>query len=271
MLPDRIKKRIPKPVKAVYRALSYDKTRILGPKMTPRASEFITKYRALLNDGMHDADLYLDRHAGTNMVEFLKSSKRFMEDVAERQDTEHDEEMDLYLPIHTMLYMLGRKIKPEKVVETGVEKGGSTYMLLKSLHANGMGHLWSIDREMYYSYEGRLVALMGPLVTDDLKARWSFILGNAQKILGGILQRTGNLDAFMALQGHTYEVQKHEGDTAWPCIKSGGIFMLDRPDWNDGKYLKEFLETHGSEVVHHETYNEGSASDPFEFTVIIKK
>ena len=155
MLPDRIKKRIPKPVKAVYRALSYDKARILGPKMTPRASEFITKYRALLNDGMHDADLYLDRHAGTNMVEFLKSSKRFMEDVAERQDKEHDEEMDLYLPIHTMLYMLGRKIKPEKVVETGVEKGGSTYMLLKSLHANGMGHLWSIDRERYYSYEGR--------------------------------------------------------------------------------------------------------------------
>ena len=40
-------------------------------------------------------------------------------------------------------------------------------------------------------------------------------------------------------------------------IKSDEIFVFDRPDKSDHKYLDEFLVKHGSEVVHHETYKGG--------------
>ena len=259
---------------SLNRVMRYAKVRTLGPKMTPQAHEFITGYRKLLDDAICDADRFLENHADSDMVEFLKLSRQLMADMAAKQDREHKKEMDLYLPIHAMLYMLCKKARPTKIVETGVEKGGSTYMILKSFSAHSArtgGHLWSIDIGRYWPYKGKCVAPIGPLVTEDLKKWWSFVLGDAQNVLDSVLEKTGKLDAFMALQGHTYKVQKHEGEAAWPHIKSGGIFVLDRPDWNDGKYLKKFLETHGNEVAHHETYKEGAASDPFEFTVIIKK
>ena len=253
--------------------MRYAKLRAFGPKMTSQAREFITKYRNLLDGAICDADRFLEAQTNSNMVEFLKSSVQFMDGIATKQGKEHKKEMDLYLPIHIMLYMLCKKAKPRKIVETGVEKGGSTYMILKSLNTTdgGRGHLWSIDIRRYWSYGGEYVAPVGPLVTENLKKQWTFILGDAQKILESVLEKTGDLDAFMALQGHTYKVQKHESETAWPRIKRGGIFVLDRPDWNDSKYLSEFLVEYGSEIEHHETYKEGAASDPFEFTVIIKK
>ncbi len=256
---------------SVDRIVRYAKLKIFGPKMTQEAHEFIIRYRQILDDAMLDADQFMEKHADSDMVEFLKSSKQFMDDMATMQD-KNKKSRDLYLPIHTMLYMLCKKQKPSRIIETGVEKGGSTYAILKALNTVNINtYLYSIDIAENYTYKNEYVAKIGPLVTDHLKKRWKFVHGDAQKILGTVLEETGELDAFMALQGHTYEVQKHEGDTAWPHIKSGGIFVLDRPDWNEGMYLKEFLAEHGSEVAHHETYKEGAVSDPFEFTVIIKK
>ena len=231
--------------------------------MTQEAHEFITRYRQVLDDAMPDADQFMEKHADSDMVEFLKSSKQFMDDMATMQDKKNEKSMDLYLPIHTVLYMLCKKQKPSSIIETGVEKGGSTYAILKALDTININtYLYSIDIGKYYTYKNEYVAKIGSLVTDHLKKRWKFVHGDAQKILGTVLEKTGELDTFMALQGHTYKVQKHEGETAWPHIKNGGLFVLDRPDWNEGMYLKEFLAEHGSEVAHHETYKEGAVSDP---------
>lgn len=239
--------------------------------MTPEASKHIAEYREWLGRCINRADEHLATREEDSVLETLKGSKGLMDELADLQEKSGRPDLDLYLPIHTMLYLICRKLRPQRVVETGVEKGGSSHMILQALDKNGGGRLWSIDIGSVFVYKGHLVSNIGPLVEERTKSRWNLIKGNAQKVMGDVLAETGFIDMFCAGQGHTYEVQKHEGENAWPRLRSGGVFVLDRADWNDNKYLGEFMADHSDSVAWHETFKEGSGADPFEFTVIVKK
>ena len=239
-------------------------------KMTPECREFLDAYTGHLKACIEKADTFLKDYEQGGMTDMLKGAKPFMDELSRLQQSE-DPALDLYLPCHTMIYTICRKARPEKVVETGIQKGGSAYMVLKAMSKNEKGHLWSIDIHDYFVYNRKKTSSIGPLVEQDLKDRWTAVRGDAQKVLGKVLEKkSGDVDMFMAGQGHTYEVQLHEGETAWPRIRDGGIFILDRPDWNDDRYLGEFLKRYEKEIAFHATYKEGSAGDPFTFTVIVK-
>ena len=240
-------------------------------RMTPEASKFIAEYRAWLGRCIAKADEYLDANEGHSVVDTLKDSKGLMGELAELQAKSGRADLDLYLPVHTMVYLICRKVRPDKVVETGVEKGGTSHMILQALDRNGSGRLWSIDIGSTFWYKGEPVSRIGPLVEDRTKVRWDLVKGDAQEVMGDVLRKTGDIDVFCAGQGHTYEVQKHEGGTGWPRLRSGGVFVLDRADWNDNRYLGEFMAEHSDGVAWHGTFKEGSSADPFEFTVIVKK
>ena len=240
-------------------------------KMTAEASKFIAEYREWLGRGIDKADEHPAAHEGCSVVDTLKDSRGIMGGLAETQEKSGRRDLDLYLPIHTMVYMICRKMRPQKVVETGVEKGGTSYMILQALDRNGSGRLWSIDTGSVFMHRKKIVSNIGPLVEDRTKSRWNLIKGNAQKVMGDVLAETGDIDVFCAGQTHTYKVQRHEGGHVWPRLRSGGIFVLDRADRNDNKYLGEFMAEHSGSVAWHETYKEGSSADPFEFTVIVKK
>lgn len=240
-------------------------------KMTPEALKFIAEYREWLGRCIGRADDYLAAREGRGVVETLKDSGGFMDELAELQAKSGRGDLDLYLPVHTMVYLICRKLRPQKVVETGVEKGGTSHMILQALDRNGSGRLWSIDIGSAFQYKGRFVSSIGPLVEDRTKPRWNLIKGDAQEVMGDVLAETGDIDMFCAGQGHTYEVQKHEAGLAWPRLRGGGVFVLDRADWNDNRYLGEFMAEHSGEVAWHGTFKEGSSEDPFEFTVIVKK
>ena len=239
-------------------------------KMTPEASKFLAEYREWLGRCIAKADEHLAANEGRGIVDTLKDSKGLMVELAELQAKSGRADLDLYLPVHTMVYLICRKMRPQKVVETGVEKGGTSHMILQALDRNNSGRLWSIDIGSLF-YRGRFVLDIGPLVEDRTKARWKLIKGDAQEVMGDVLGETGDIDVFCAGQGHTYEVQKHEGMHGWPCLRSGGVFVLDRADWNDNRYLGEFMAEHSDSVAWHGTFKEGSSTDPFEFTVIVKK
>ena len=240
-------------------------------RMTPEASKFIAEYREWLGRCIAKADEYLAASEGRSVVDILKDSKGLMGELADLQAKSGRVDLDLYLPVHTMVYLICRKVRPQKVVETGVEKGGTSHMILQALDKNGSGRLWSIDIGSTFWYKGECVSRIGPLVEDRTKSRWKLVKGDAQEVLKDVLGKTGDIDVFCAGQGHTYEVQKHEGGHGWPRLRSGGVFVLDRADWNDNRYLDEFMSDHSNEVNWHETFKEGSSEDPFEFTVIVKK
>ncbi|WOV93451.1 MAG: class I SAM-dependent methyltransferase [Candidatus Nitrosoabyssus spongiisocia] len=243
--------------------------------MTDDARDFLTQYTRLLDDAKMKVDEFLSSlehsEGKMSMEDIIKQSRPLISKMSEEQE-QYDKHLDLYLPCHAMIYLICRISKPDKIIETGIEKGGFTYMILSALEKNKQGHLWSIDIKEFWGFNGKTMARIGPLVSlNILKSRWTKIKGDAQRILPQVLKQTGSVEVFMALQGHTYEVQKHEGHASWNSIKNGGVFVLDRPDWNDGKYLQEFLDEHGDEVLYYDTFKEGRKSDPFEFTVILKK
>ena len=238
--------------------------------MTAEGRKYIDTYRGHLNACIEKADIFLKDYEGSSMEEMLKGAEPFMDELSRLQQSE-DPALDLYMPAHTMIYLVCKKARSEKAVETGIQKGGSAYMTLKAMSKNERGHLWSIDIANFFRYKDKIISGIGPLVEQDMVDRWTVIRGDAQKVLGRVLEKdSGDVDLFMAGQGHSYEIQMHEGETAWKHIVRGGIFILDRPDFHSDKYLKEFLKKHEDEVAFHVTYKEGSASDPFTSAVIVK-
>jgi len=236
------------------------------PKMTKEAKEYLDNFSKRLNISLDSCNELLQSHLQKSTKEFLQTVSSTIDKIA----VEQKEEM-MYLPFHTMLYLITKKLQPEISVETGVQIGGSTYSILRGMEENNKGKLYSIDIGRFFEYNGKFVTPIAPLVTESQKPFWKFVCGNAEKVLSHVIAPLSKLDFFCAGHSHTYKVQKFEGELAWPHIRKGGIFVLDRADNNNNRYLNEFLDKYSSEVNFHRTYKEGRASDGYEFTVILKK
>lgn len=67
-----------------------------------------------------------------------------------------------------LLYALIRTLKPQQVVEIGVDSGGTSTHILTALEANGSGQLYSVD----------IKAEVGSAVPDALRHRWTLVHGD---------------------------------------------------------------------------------------------
>jgi predicted O-methyltransferase YrrM len=141
----------------------------------------------------------------------------------------------------TYLYSVVRRLRPQVAVETGVANGFSTAFLLQALHANGEGHLHSIDlpREVGRAYEpgtffegeGRAGIPPGSepgwLVPGELGKRWTLILGRSQEELPPLLERLGTIDFFMHDSEHSFDCMWFEFNAAWSRLRDGGVLVSD--------------------------------------------
>ena len=141
----------------------------------------------------------------------------------------------------TYLYAVLRELRPRLAVETGVANGFSTAFLLQALHANGDGHLHSIDlpREVGRDYEpgtfhegeGRAGIPPGSepgwLIPDHLRDRWTLILGRSQDELPPLLDRVAAIDFFMHDSEHSFDCMWFEFNAAWPHLPPEGILVSD--------------------------------------------
>jgi predicted O-methyltransferase YrrM len=158
-------------------------------------------------------------------------------------------------PEGTYLYAVIRKLRPPAAVETGVANGFSTAFLLQALHANGDGHLHSIDlpREVgrayepgtFYEGEGRAGIPPGSepgwLIPAALRDRWTLILGRSQDELPPLLARLGTIDFFMHDSEHSFDCMWFEFTTAWPHLRAGGVLVSDDVNSTDafGRFADE--------------------------------
>lgn len=242
--------------------------KLANVKMTEEAKEFLEDYSKHLHLELHNGIRFTNGlSAILIMKKYLAALSPFVYEVSMRQKN-----AVYYLPIQVMIYFIVRKLQPKIAIETGVEKGGSTYAILEAMKNNNYGYLCSIDIEKYYKYNKKYVSQMAPLVGKDLKNRWTFICGDAQKELGNLLNGIkGDIDFFLAGQSHTYKIQRQEGELAWSRLRKGGIFVLDRPDFSDYEYQEDFVVEHKSEIDWTETFPEGRVNDSLRFTVFLKK
>jgi len=129
------------------------------------------------------------------------------------------------------LYNLVRALKPTKVVETGVANGFSSSFLLRGLHDNGLGELYSLD------FPNPTLIMMnkksGWLIPDDLRYRWHLVYGSTFENLLPLCRKLGQIDLFFHDSEHTYQTMTFEFTTIWPFLKKGGLLVADDVDDND--------------------------------------
>jgi hypothetical protein len=148
----------------------------------------------------------------------------------------------MFLPLDAFIYDLVRSRKPRIIVETGVERGATTYAFLRALEKNGSGELHSVDLKP--EIHSRLRLPVAPVVPRSLRANWHYYEGDSRVILPKLFEQLGSVDLFMHGSEHGYEVQSFEVVTAWPYIKEPKVCIVDRPDFpgtNDYRAWNEFL------------------------------
>jgi hypothetical protein len=127
-------------------------------------------------------------------------------------------------------YALARALAPDLIVETGVSSGISSTYLLLACHLNGKGHVYSIDIDnREFLAPGNLI---GWIVPEHLRTRWTLLLGNSRIVLPQLLSQLGKVDIFIHDSSHTYEDMKFEFETSYPYIRSGGLLLSDDADFN---------------------------------------
>jgi len=149
---------------------------------------------------------------------------------------------DLFMPLMAFIYDLVRSMKPKIIVETGVERGASTYTFLRAIAKNGFGELHSVDLKP--PIHSQLKLPIAPVVPQSFRENWHYYEGDSRAILPKLLDNLGTVDLFMHGSNHSYEVQSFEVMTAWPHIKEPKVCIVDRPDYpvtNDYRAWNEIL------------------------------
>lgn len=141
-----------------------------------------------------------------------------------------------YQRFNPLLYALVRATQPAMVVETGVAAGISSTFILKALHDNGRGELYSIDLPKYDPSQVNLPTATaekpGWIIPERFRSRWHFMAGKSEEQLQPLLRKLGQIDLFFHDSLHTYDHMTFEYTTVWPYLKEGGLLLSDNINWN---------------------------------------
>lgn len=171
----------------------------------------------------------------------IKSNDEFHKQLTENRNAFGDSSFFSWGPgigttLGAVLYALCRRLKPGKVVETGVAGGVSSSYILCALEENQFGCLYSIDLtwRRYGAYSRQPEERhSGWLIPAYLKHRWQLILGKSSERLLPLLEQLKTIDMFLHDSEHTYQNMFWEYETAWMYLKSGGILLSHNIDMND--------------------------------------
>lgn len=136
-----------------------------------------------------------------------------------------------------VLYIICRRQKPDIIIETGVASGVSSSHILCALEYNKHGQLYSIDMPWWQENES------GWLVPDYLRHRWHLLLGKSSEKLAPLLKKVAEIDIFLHDSDHSYQNMLWEFQTAWTCLKTGGLLLSHNIDYNDA--FSDFCQDYG--------------------------
>ncbi len=126
-----------------------------------------------------------------------------------------------------LCYGIVRLTKPSAIIETGVQRGNTSFYMLKALQMNKKGNLYSIEFPVPGTENS-----VGELVPQSLKDRWSLIFGIGLEEMGKLRQKIPEIDLFLHDSDHTYKNQIAEYRFALSWLKRGGVLISDDVDNN---------------------------------------
>ncbi len=131
------------------------------------------------------------------------------------------------------LYILCRIVKPEKIIETGVAYGLSSYYMLSALNKNKVGTLISID-SVFRPWQSK--EMIGAIIPEDLRDKWKLVLGKSNEKLLEVFDDTENVGIFVHDSLHSYKNMTFEFNCAINKIIDNGIIISDDILDNDAFY-----------------------------------
>lgn len=132
------------------------------------------------------------------------------------------------------IYSIIRELKPNIIIETGIDRGVSSTYILLALKKNGKGKLVSIDKDVN----------VGQLIPDELKVFWEQLVGKTSEVLPTLNIR--DIDIFLHDSLHTYDNMLFEYRWAYPRLKDGGLLLSHDIGTNNSFY--DFAEEINKEV-----------------------
>ena len=112
----------------------------------------------------------------------------------------------------------------EKIVETGVAYGWSSFGILAALNLRQTGHLWSTN----LPYPGmNCEEWVGCVVPNQWKKFWTLVSGKDDEILPSILHKVGPLDCVFYDSAKSYAARRRSYPQLWNSLKVGGLFFSD--------------------------------------------
>jgi predicted O-methyltransferase YrrM len=128
------------------------------------------------------------------------------------------------------LYAAVRTTRPDVVIETGVARGTSSWLILNALQKSGTGMLYSIDlpdRDPARPYNVGHVGGTGSAVPESLRSNWRLILADSRHALPELITELGRVDLFFHDSEHNYEAMTREFETVLPHLERGGLIVSD--------------------------------------------
>lgn len=113
------------------------------------------------------------------------------------------------------LYSIVLSLKPNVMIETGVQNGHSSYAILDAMAELQHGKLISIDIDL----------CQDNVVTSKLSKRWEFHQGNSRDILKELILKEGEIDIFLHDSKHDHSTMYYEYSVAWDYISRGGLLL----------------------------------------------
>lgn len=150
-----------------------------------------------------------------------------------------------------LLYAAVTLARPERVVETGVAYGWSSWAILRGLQAAGRGRLVSVD--MPYAKRNN-EAFVGIVVPPGLATDWTLIREPDRNGLKKALrQHGGTIDLCHYDSDKSYQGRMFAYPLLWDALTPGGLFISD--DIQDNFAFRDFFTA--AHVPFHVTSSDG--------------
>jgi Methyltransferase domain len=183
-----------------------------------------------------------EEDAVRRILDLSKEDYRFLRDSVWIPDPEADDETAWSSRV-VLLRTIGvavRALRPDVMIETGVERGYSAAVALAAMRENGSGRLFSVDLPRLQvdpdTFTGRLIPA-------HLRDRWELSEGPSRQILPKLTARLDEVDIFLHDSDHSYAAQMAEYRIVWPVLRPGGLLVSDDV-WNSAlvDFAREIAE-----------------------------
>jgi predicted O-methyltransferase YrrM len=140
-----------------------------------------------------------------------------------------------------LLFFLVRHFKCEKILETGVAAGWSSWALLEAIHRNGYGRLFSSD--LPYNDSPVLSDLVGMVVPNHIRSNWELCKSGDSVCVPKFLDLIDHIDLYHYDSAKDYESRSKTLSIASDKITSRTTVVFD--DISDNSHFRDYVDRIG--------------------------